>query len=103
MQQIALRLDEKLVEQVDKMAEARDVSRQALVAEMIEHALKTLDLRPAVISVSEIASLDQTAARWGMTREEAVTRILRERIHREYVDARNSQLQDAGVKKLARA
>jgi hypothetical protein len=48
-------------------------------------------LDPVLLSESQIASLDQVAERWGLTRGEAIHRMLTERLLREYVEERQRQ------------
>ena len=90
MNSITVRLDDELLARVDG---ADGSSRQEKILSLVQRGLDTPDgLKPVLLSTSQIASLDQTAARMGLTREETIHRFLTERILREFVDERNKQL-----------
>jgi Arc/MetJ-type ribon-helix-helix transcriptional regulator len=86
---ITVRLDDELLADVD----AREGSRSDVVKAALERGLKVPEgLETLILSTSQIASLDQTAQRWGLTRIEAMQRILKERILREFTEERQRQL-----------
>jgi hypothetical protein len=90
MAQISLKLPDGLLERI---GEREGMTRTEIVIELLGRGLQLAPgLEVLLLSTSQIASLDQTAERWGMTRVEAVQRILKERIRREWVDERNRQL-----------
>jgi hypothetical protein len=75
-------------------------SRQEKLTGLVERALQIPEgVEALMLSTSQIASLDQTAARWGVSRIEAMQRILSERILREFTQER--QRQAFGKGKLA--
>lgn len=89
-----LRFDEGLAERLGARAEERGCSRNELIVELCERGLETGHLDALLLSVSQLACLDQLAARAGVTRVELMRRYLGERLRREFVDARNARLQD---------
>jgi hypothetical protein len=86
----SIRLTTELLEAID----AREGSnRQEKIVALIERGLRVPEgLETLILSTSQIASLDQTAQRWGLTRIEAMQRILKERILREFTEERQRQL-----------
>jgi hypothetical protein len=93
--QLHVRLDDELLERLDAQAETEGVSRNELIARYLEHGLKTAGLQTVLLSTSEIQCLDQLAERADVTRAELSRRYLGERLRREFVNDRNSLLQDA--------
>jgi hypothetical protein len=92
MNTVTVRLEDGLLERID---EREGSSRQEKIVALIGHALDAPPgLKPLMLSRSQIASLDQTAERWGVTRLEAIERILTERIRRELTEERQRQLND---------
>lgn len=90
----SVRLSRELLDQLSEKAEADGVSRSDLIARLIAVGLRADGLGTVVLSTSEIACLDQLAERAGTTRVDLSVRYLRERLRREFVDDRNSLLQD---------
>jgi hypothetical protein len=92
MNTVTVRLEDELLERID----AREgSSRQEKVVALIDRGLKVPEgLETLMLSTSQIASLDQTAARWGLSRVEAMQRILSERILREFTEERQRQLNE---------
>lgn len=96
--QVGLSFETDTLEKLDAMAEAQDVTRQALINTGIEMVLKGgAKSELLMLSVSQIACMDQLAARAGVSRVELMHRWLTQRLNREYVDDRNAKLQTAGV------
>jgi hypothetical protein len=90
---ISLRTSDELAEKLATKAEAEGLSRNDLIVRYCEHGLRTEGLGTLLLSVSQIACLDQLAARAGMTRMALIQRYLSERLRREFVDDRNDKLQ----------
>jgi hypothetical protein len=87
----SIRLPAALLERVDETADREGVKRTELLVELVEQGLNARGLSAVMLSTSEIASLDQTAGRLGLTRVQAIERFLRERINREFVEERQRQ------------
>lgn len=89
---ITFRVDDELLAQID----AEEGSRSEAVVELVKLALSgervPEGLDRLMLSTSQIQSLDQTAARWGVSRLEAMERMLKERILREFVEERQRQI-----------
>jgi predicted DNA-binding protein len=90
----SVRLPEPLLARVDEVAGAEGIKRTELLTELVEQGLNARGLDRLMLSTSQIASLDQTAARWGLSRVEAMQRILSERILREFTEERQRQLNE---------
>lgn len=94
MTALSVRVEDELIARLDAQAEQEGVSRSELVVRYLEHGLRTAGLQTILLSTSEIQCLDQLAERAGTTRVDLSVRYLRERLRREFVDDRNSLLQD---------
>ena len=103
------RLDEDLAARLGAYASERDVSETVVVESALASLLDARGsvpglrvvpgpgdsgLQKLMLSSSQVASLDQTAARWGVSRVGALERIVRERVLKEFVDERNRQAFD---------
>jgi hypothetical protein len=87
---VTVRLDDELGERVDA---AEGASRQEKIVGLIERGLDAAPgLKAVLLSETQIASLDQTAARMGLTREAAIELFLKERILKEFVEERQRQI-----------
>jgi len=96
MNTVTVRLEDELLERVDA---SEGSSRQEKVLSLIKAGLDVPPgLKPVLLSPTQIQSLDQTAERMGLTREQAIHRFLTERILREFVEER--QRQAFGKRKL---
>ena len=91
---ISLRCSDELAERLTEKATADGVSRNDLIVRLIESGLQAEGLDALMLSVSQITCLDQLAERRGVSRIELMRRWLSERLRREFVDDRNSKLQD---------
>jgi metal-responsive CopG/Arc/MetJ family transcriptional regulator len=93
---VTVRLDDELLAEVDAQPGSRseaiiNLLTVALSGERVPEGLERL-----MLSTSQIASLDQTAERWGMSRIEAIERIVKERILREFTEERQRQVFQKG-------
>jgi hypothetical protein len=90
MNSVTIRVDDETLAAIDTREGS---SRQEKILSLVERGLKVPEgLETLILSTSQIASLDQTAQRWGLTRIEAMQRILKERILREFTEERQRQL-----------
>lgn len=98
----SVRLPRELLDQLSAKAEEDGVSRSDLIARLVAVGLRADGLDTVILSTSEITCLDQLAERAGTTRVDLSVRYLRERLRREFVDDRNSLLQDVKRNALRR-
>lgn len=98
----SIRFDDPTLARLDARAEADGVSRQQLVISLVTQALDAppvpAGLEVLLLSTSQIASLDQTAARMGLTRIEAIQRFIKQRIEREFIEERQRQMRPEKLK-----
>lgn len=89
---VTVRLDDDLLALVD----AEEGSRSEAIVELLRLALTgekvPEGLDRVLLSESQIASLDQTAQRLGLSRQGAIERFLKERILKEFVEERQRQI-----------
>jgi hypothetical protein len=92
MNSVTIRVDDETLAAID----AREgSSRQEKISSLVEQGLTIREgLETVMLSTSQIASLDQTAQRWGLSRIEAMQRILKERVLREFTEERQRQLNE---------
>jgi hypothetical protein len=92
MNSVTIRVDDETLAAID----AREgSSRQEKISGLVEQGLTIREgLETVMLSTSQIASLDQTAQRWGLSRIEAMQRILKERVLREFTEERQRQLNE---------
>lgn len=110
--QIHVRCGEGLPAALDALADERGVSRNQLIVGELERVISppskrgtTADVVPPSgatsglpvpqLSTSELACLDQLAARAGVGRVELMARFLRERLRREFIEDRQRLMAEA--------
>ncbi|HMF62079.1 MAG TPA: hypothetical protein VK595_16985 [Vicinamibacterales bacterium] len=91
MAQVKLTLSDEAAELLRVRAEQRGIPPSELVTKMLSGDVPA-ETPLIELTKSQIASMDQTAERAGLTRKAWIEKALKERIAREYVQERQKQV-----------